>query len=95
MSRLRCFEYQEAVQYSERWFGLGREFVGAVEESLATIAEDPQRNQLVGWDIRILRMRRFPYYLFYHHSMDDDSIIIYAVAHHRRKPDYWSKRLPS
>jgi len=87
-------EYQEAAQYSERRFGLGREFVAAIEEAVGAIAKAPETFQPVGRDLRIFRMRRFPYYLFYQHVPGDDEIIIYAVTHRRRTPGFWRKRLP-
>jgi toxin ParE1/3/4 len=87
-------EYQEAAQYSEDKFGLGRQFVQAVQSALDTIAGDPERFQRVGKDVRIFRMKRFPYYLFYHHQPDAGTVTIYAVAHHKRRPDYWLRRLP-
>ncbi|OAI57993.1 hypothetical protein AYO49_06190 [Verrucomicrobiaceae bacterium SCGC AG-212-N21] len=86
-------EYRDAVLYSEERFGLGEQFVLAVESALDIIAGDPGRFQLVGEGVRIYRMKRFPYYLFYHHVPQSQSIIIYAVAHHSRKPEYWRRRL--
>jgi toxin ParE1/3/4 len=86
-------EYQEAAQYSENRFGLGRSFVTAVEEALNLIKDNPQMHQSVGAGIRIFRMRRYPYYHFYHHEKGSDAITVYAVAHHKRKPGYWRERL--
>ena len=86
-------EYQDAVLYSDQRFGLGEEFVLAVEAALDTISHDPERFQAVGEGVRIFRMRRFPYCLFYHYSSGSNSINIYTVAHHRRKPGYWRSRL--
>ncbi|MEN3943673.1 type II toxin-antitoxin system RelE/ParE family toxin [Prosthecobacter sp. SYSU 5D2] len=86
-------EYREAAQYSEDRFGLGRQFVQAIENALAEISNHPERFQPVGEGIRIFRMRRFPYYLFYHYDTARESIVIYAVAHHRRQTDYWRGRL--
>lgn len=86
-------EYRDAVIYSEECFGLGEQFVQAVEAALAVIARDPGRFQPVGEGVRIYRMSRFPYYLFYHHSPTSQAINIFAVAHHSRKPVYWRERL--
>ena len=87
-------EYQEAAIYSQQRFGLGEEFVRAVESALDAILMEPERFQSVGRGVRIFRMRRFPYYLFYHHSPESNGITIYAVAHHGRKPGYWRRRQP-
>lgn len=87
-------EYRDAAQYSEDRFGLGRQFVQAVADSVASITQTPERYQQVGNGIRLFRMKRFPYYLFYHYSEAQKSIVIYAVAHHKRQTDYWRGRLP-
>lgn len=87
-------EYQEAADYSERRFGFGVQFVQAVQNALDTISNDPGRFQNVGHEVRIFRMRRFPYYIFYHFDAANQAVIVYALAHHKRKPDYWKKRLP-
>lgn len=86
-------EYEDAAQYSEDRFGLGRQFVLAVQSALDAIANAPTRFQSVGQDIRIFRMRRFPYYIFYHYDAKADTVTIYALAHHKRRPDYWRERL--
>jgi mRNA-degrading endonuclease RelE of RelBE toxin-antitoxin system len=88
-------EYREAAQYSEDRFGLGVQFVNAVQTALREIESDPARFQQVGEGVRIYRMRRFPYYLFYQHQPKTGAVIIYAVAHHKRQPDYWRERIPN
>lgn len=86
-------EYREAALYSQQRFGLGEEFVQAVETAIGTISRDPARFQAVGEGIHIFRMSRFPYHIFYLYSAIDDSVTIYAIAHHSRRPDYWRERL--
>src|SRR6476659_2511063 len=88
-------EYQEAAQYSEDRFGLGREFVASVQAALQTIMGDPVRFQPVGQGIRIFRMKRFPYYLFYLYEPAAGSVTVYALAHHKKQNDYWRGRLGS
>lgn len=85
-------EYLDAVRHSEERFGLGRSFVAAVDNSLSSIASNPDGYKEVGMGIRIFRMKRFPFYLFYHSS--DSVITLYAVAHHARRPGYWRDRVP-
>jgi len=84
-------EYHEAAQYSEDRFGLGRQFVAAVQAAFTTIEKVPDRFQPVGQGIHIFRMKRFP---FYHFHAEQESIVVYAVAHHRRKSGYWRDRPP-
>ena len=88
----RLEEYRDAARYSERRFGLGVEFVNAVRHATAEISRSPGRFQPVRNDVRIYRLRRFPFHLFYHWNESSESIIIYAVAHHSRRPDYWRNR---
>lgn len=85
-------EYRAAALYSRRRFGLGREFVAAVESALEDIASDPLRCRDVGDDVRLFHLRRFPYCIFFHHLSGTDVISIYAVAHHSREPGYWRGR---
>jgi mRNA-degrading endonuclease RelE of RelBE toxin-antitoxin system len=87
-------EYQEAAQYSEERFGMGRQFVASMQAAIASIEKTPARYQSVGQGIRIFRMKRLPYYLFYHYDKANQTITIYAVAHHKRQPGYWLGRLP-
>ncbi|MBK8036993.1 MAG: type II toxin-antitoxin system RelE/ParE family toxin [Verrucomicrobiaceae bacterium] len=87
-------EYREAAQYSEDRFGLGLQFVAAMQAALKEIERDPECFQPAGQGMRIYRMKRFPYYLFYHHQPKSEVVVIYAVAHHKRRPDYWRDRLP-
>ena len=86
-------EYEEAAQYAENRFGCGLKFVTAMRTALDIIAKDPARFQIVGDDIRIFRLKRYPYYLFYQFDEAEESVIIYAVAHHKRQQDYWRARL--
>lgn len=86
-------EYQEAAQYSQERFGLGQEFVDAMEAALKSISDDPGRFQLLEGNIRIFRMKRFPYYLFFESDAALPSITIYAVAHHKKQSNYWRTRI--
>jgi len=86
-------EYREAAIYSRQRFGLGVEFVDAVESAFATIASAPVQFQEIVEGIRIFRMRRFPFFIFYHFNETGKTFIVYAVAHHSREPGYWMDRL--
>ena len=87
-------EYEEAAQYAEDRFGCGQKFVAAMRAALDSIAKDPTRFQPVGQEIRIFRLKRYPFYLFYNHDESEDVVTIYAVAHHKRQQNYWRSRLP-
>jgi plasmid stabilization system protein ParE len=88
-------EYHEAAQYAEDRFGLGRQFVAAVQAAIETIEASPERYQPVGRGVRIFRLKRLPYYIFYLHEAGSATITIYALAHHKRHPNYWRDRLPT
>ena len=84
-----------------RWYeahrpGLGIEFLEALDEAVARIAEMPRMGASV-WDvpdesIRRRPLRRFPYHLIYLEL--PDRLQILAVAHDRRRPGYWVGRVP-
>ncbi|MBX7212325.1 MAG: type II toxin-antitoxin system RelE/ParE family toxin [Verrucomicrobiaceae bacterium] len=87
-------EYLDAVVWHEKnRLGSGEQFIAEVEGAIGIILSDPGRFQRVGDEIRIFRLRRFPYYLYYESFSDSEHIRIYAIAHNRRKPDYWLYRL--
>jgi plasmid stabilization system protein ParE len=86
-------EYGEATQYAEDRFGCGQKFVAGMRAAIDSIAREPERFQLVGQDIRIFRLKRYPYYIFYHYDRSDETVTVYAVAHHKRQQNYWRARL--
>jgi len=87
-------EYQEAAfWYEEQRYRLGVEFTQAVETAVAQVLQHPERYQPAGGDMRIFRMKRFPYYLFCRYNEREQHVRIVAVMHHRRRPGYWSERL--
>ena len=86
-------EYEEAAQYADDRFGCGQAFVAAMRFALDSIAKDPTRFQPVGQDIRIFRLKRYPYYLFYHYDESCKTVTIYAGAHHKRQQNYWRARM--
>ena len=87
---------EAARWYETQRVGLGTEFLGAVDNAVARIAENLRLGSLVpGVSDRAIRRRavsRFPYHVVY---MDlSDRLQILAVAHDRRRPGYWVGRLP-
>ncbi|HEX2749005.1 MAG TPA: type II toxin-antitoxin system RelE/ParE family toxin [Verrucomicrobiales bacterium] len=87
-------EYKEAAAwYESQRQGLGGEFVSAVEAAIQDVTMDPGRFQPVGDNLRILRMKRFPYYLIFRWLEDRQHITIFVVMHRRRRPGYWRHRL--
>ncbi len=85
-------ELWEAVAYYEdRAMGLGLDFETAIERSMQSIAEHPERWPLRADGTRRYLVQRFPYLVVYayvkHH------VWILAVAHCKRRPAYWQDRI--
>jgi toxin ParE1/3/4 len=76
--------------YDQRRHGLGADFVGAVEATLAAIQQDPFQHQAIWGQFRRARLRRFPYGLIY--IATDRQVIVVACFHGRRNPKVWHER---
>lgn len=50
-------EYEEAAEYAQEHFGVGRQFVAAVQAALASIEKEPHSFPACGSGIRIYGMR--------------------------------------
>lgn len=73
-----------AAWYERRRAGLGSEFLVAVDDALARIAERPHAFRVVTPRIRRARLRRFPYGVFF--TLREDRVEVLAVYHARRNP---------
>jgi plasmid stabilization system protein ParE len=86
-------EYQEAARwYEEQRHLLGVEFTEAVEAAIRVIQADPERFQRAGGEVRVFRMKRFPYCIFFRYVPDRDHLRILGIVHNRRRPGVWKKR---
>jgi len=82
----------EAAQYYEsQTRGLGHEFLGEVQRTVARIIENPRLGQIVREGIRRRLVPKFPFGILY--RIDPDEIVIIAVMHLRRRPGYWADRV--
>lgn len=87
-------EFLEAADfYAERKDGLGDEFRDVVHHALNEISAQPSRYQRIKGDVRIFRLKRFPFYIYYELLPLIDVIQIWGIVHHRRRPDSWHDRL--
>jgi plasmid stabilization system protein ParE len=78
-------EFDEAaLWYDAQRFGLGIDFIDAVEEMVSEIAGDPERHPIVRQDCRRAVLRRFPYTI--HYLIEENRIVIVAVFHAKRNP---------
>lgn len=84
-------EYDEAaLWYESQKIGLGSEFVEEIERALLAACEAPQRFSVVLQDVRRVRVRRFPYFVYF--RVRDNRLIVLSVFHVRRNPTVWRER---
>jgi plasmid stabilization system protein ParE len=81
---------EAAIWYELRAEGLGVSFRSIVEETLAAIAEAPERFRVVHRDIRRGILADFPYALYY--VVRENTVEILACMHGRRRPRRWQSR---
>jgi len=70
--------------------GLGEEYLAAVDEVLASVAEAPLRNRVLTLDTRQALVRRFPYRVLY--RILGAEVVIVACFHASRDPRQWRQR---
>ncbi len=95
---------REAIR-AARWYevrreGLGADFIRAIDEAYAAVGAGPRRYPR--WqpgktrrELRVRRLRRFPYLVIYEVREAEDHVIVAAIAASRRRPGYWLYRLRS
>jgi len=79
-----------AQWYEQQSQGLGAAFLEILEQTLASVVENPLRFPLVHRDFRRALMKRFPYGLFF--RVRGPRIRISAITHLSRDPDRWRRR---
>jgi len=84
-------EYDEAaIWYESQKAGLGIEFVEEIERALLSACEAPQRCSAVFKDVRRVRVKRFPYFVFF--RVRESQLVVLSVFHVRRNPTIWRER---
>lgn len=86
-------EYRAALAwYAARSLDAADGFADAISRGIRGIRELPEAWPM--WpgrpDIRMRRVRRYPYSIVY--VVRGSNVVIIAVAHHRRRPGYWMDR---
>jgi plasmid stabilization system protein ParE len=76
--------------YESQRTGLGEEFLKAVDQVMAAVAEHPMRFRVLVLDTRQALVRRFPYRVLY--RILGDQIAVVACFHARRDPRRWPQR---
>ena len=86
---------EASAYYEDAREGLGDDFLDCVQEGFARIAEAPEAQSpapgVEDVEVRIARIRRFPYHLIFLELPDEIRVV--AVAHVRRRPGYWLERI--
>jgi plasmid stabilization system protein ParE len=84
-------EYDEAVDwYESRQAGLGLRFLGALQKTMQTIGEQPDRYPEVEPRVREALVSGWPYCVYY--QIHDDHVMVIAVFHSSRDPAIWQWR---
>jgi len=84
-------EFEEAaVWYEERRAGLATQFRSEVDRTIAQAAESPLRFAPRYRQIRCVRVRRFPYFVFF--LAETERLAVLSVFHVRRDPSVWRSR---
>jgi plasmid stabilization system protein ParE len=83
------------LEDARRWYnsghpGLGEQFLEEAEKALDFVAKYPLNLPVVYRDLRLNRVRRFPYIVVY--RVRADYIYVLAVWHTHRDPSGWQSR---
>jgi hypothetical protein len=81
---------ESANYYEEEVEGLGKAFVGKVQDAVEEIKSNPLMYRIIQGDSRRHLLTRFPFAVIY--TIDNQRIYILAVMHLKRKPFYWNDR---
>ena len=71
--------------------GLGKRFLGRLEETFARIADNPTIYAVVYKNARRAIVRRFPYSVYF--RIEESGVKIEAVIHNKRHSRTWKSRL--
>jgi plasmid stabilization system protein ParE len=82
-----------AQWYEEQRSKLSLDFRAALDQTFATIENNPELYAPIYRELRRALVRRFPYGVFYLERGDD--IIVAAVLHTSRNPRLWRTRFKS
>jgi plasmid stabilization system protein ParE len=77
--------------YDRQRDGLGDELLECAEEVFDCLRRTPELFGKVFQDLRLARVRRFPYVVVY--RIDEDQVTVVAVYHTRRDPRGWQRRV--
>jgi toxin ParE1/3/4 len=87
--------HEAALWYEDQSLQAGSWFVDEVHGAVEAIRTDPGRYQRAVDEVRVFRLKRFPYRLYFAFDADRQDITIYALMHEKRHPGCWHDRLVS
>ena len=76
--------------YEERETGLGRHFVEAVDDTLASIEKNPLAFASIRNVVRRALTKKFPYGVFY--LVEGQVVVVLPILHQARDPELWTRR---
>ena len=84
------------IEVAFRWYedqreGLGEEFLGEVQRTLAHVDSHPKLNPIIHRETRRAFVHRFPYGIFY--CLFGDDVVVVACLHARQDPMVWKTRV--
>ena len=77
--------------YDYRQAGLGDRFLARLSEALSRVQNMPKAYGLVGKNIRVKRLSKFPYVVYYRTLPAQIEVI--AILHAHRDPSVWKDRV--
>ncbi|HUE69953.1 MAG TPA: type II toxin-antitoxin system RelE/ParE family toxin [Pirellulaceae bacterium] len=90
-------EAKEDIDQAIAWYeaqrrGLGHDFAQALDKKLDAILAMPGAHPPVGDEVRVARIKPYPYGIYYEATTDE--IVVLAVLHLSRRPGIWRLRSP-
>lgn len=84
------------IRDARRWYelrrpGLGREFIGEVDATLARVHAMPMQFIEVMPGVRRALTARFPYAVYF--RVEEKRVIVFVVIHTNRDSEVWQQRL--
>ncbi len=88
----RAEAHDAAHWYEDQSARAGDGFLRAMRTTTDAILADPGRYQRIEGEIRVFRLKKYPYLRYYSFDEATESVLIHAVMHEKRRPDYWRSR---
>ena len=84
--RVRTEVRRIADEYEDESPGVSDEFLAVLDQALDIIERHGTRMAKIRDEVRLVKLRRFPYGVYY--QIEGDTARILVVKHHRRDPNF-------